>query len=47
MPRSSRGIPASARVLEKTGFEYEGRLRKSVYKDGQLLDQLVYGIVRT
>lgn len=40
------GNPASARVLEKAGYECEGRLRKSVYKDGRLLDQLVYGIVR-
>lgn len=40
------GNPASARVLEKAGYELEGRLRKSVYKDGKLLDQLVYGIVR-
>ena len=40
------GNDASARVLEKIGYEYEGRLRKSVYKDGALLDQLVYGTVR-
>jgi RimJ/RimL family protein N-acetyltransferase len=40
------GNPASVRVLEKVGYEYEGRLRKSVYKDGKLIDQLVYGIVR-
>ncbi len=41
------GNPASVRVLEKAGYEYEGRLRKGVYKDGVLLDQLVYGLVRT
>jgi len=40
------GNPASERVLEKVGYECEGRLRKSVYKDGALLDQLVYGTVR-
>ncbi len=40
------GNPASARVLEKVGYQYEGRMRKSVYKDGALLDQLMYGIVR-
>ncbi len=40
------GNPASVRVLEKVGYEFEGRLRKSVYKDGKLLDQLIYGMVR-
>jgi|SRR4051794_4600938 ribosomal-protein-alanine N-acetyltransferase len=34
--------PASARVLEKAGFILEGRLRKNVLKDGELLDCLVY-----
>jgi len=34
--------PASARELEKAGFEYEGRLRRSVIKDGQVLDSLLY-----
>jgi ribosomal-protein-alanine N-acetyltransferase len=34
--------PASARVLEKAGFAFEGRLRKNVIKDGQILDSLVY-----
>ena len=34
--------PASARVLEKAGYVLEGRLRKSVTKDGQTIDQLVY-----
>ena len=38
--------PASARVLEKAGFEYEGCLRKSVTKDGQTIDQWLYAIVR-
>jgi RimJ/RimL family protein N-acetyltransferase len=38
--------PASMRVLEKTGFEREGILRKSVYKDGQLIDQVLYALVR-
>lgn len=38
--------PASARVLEKAGFVLEGRLRKSVFKDGALLDQLLYALVR-
>jgi ribosomal-protein-alanine N-acetyltransferase len=38
--------PASARVLEKCGFTLEGRMRSSVIKDGQIIDQLMYGIVR-
>ena len=38
--------PASARVLEKAGYTYEGRLRKSVTKDGKTIDQLLYAIVR-
>ena len=34
--------PASARVLEKAGFVFEGRLRNNVVKDGELLDSLLY-----
>ena len=34
--------PASARVLEKAGLVFEGRLRKNVIKDGQILDSLLY-----
>jgi RimJ/RimL family protein N-acetyltransferase len=34
--------PASARVLEKAGFVFEGRLQKNVIKDGQILDSLLY-----
>ena len=37
---------ASARVLEKAGFEFEGRLRAGVFKNGQVLDQLVYAKVK-
>jgi len=37
--------PGSARVLEKSGFEYEGRLRRSALKDGQIIDQLLYAYV--
>jgi len=33
---------ASARVLEKTGFIFEGRLRNDLIKDGQILDSLLY-----
>lgn len=34
--------PASARVLEKSGFALEGRLKNNVLKDGKLLDSLLY-----
>ena len=34
--------PASARVLEKAGFTFEGRLKNNVVKDGQLLDSFLY-----
>jgi ribosomal-protein-alanine N-acetyltransferase len=37
--------PASARVLEKAGYQLEGRMRKSVTKDGQTIDQLMYALV--
>lgn len=33
---------ASARVLEKAGYVCEGRLRRSVVKDGRIGDQLLY-----
>jgi RimJ/RimL family protein N-acetyltransferase len=33
---------ASARVLEKAGYKLEGRLNKSVTKDKQTIDQLLY-----
>ena len=36
----------STRVLEKNGFELEGRLRKHFCKDGKLLDARVYGLLR-
>jgi ribosomal-protein-alanine N-acetyltransferase len=38
--------PASARVLEKAGFVFEGRLKKYVIKDGKLLDSLLYAQTR-
>lgn len=34
--------PASARVLEKVGFVFEGRIKNNVIKDGELLDSLLY-----
>jgi len=38
--------PASARVLEKAGFTFEGRLKNNVIKDGKLLDSLLYAKTR-
>ena len=37
---------ASARVLEKAGYAFEGRLQKSVTKDGHTIDQLMYAMIR-
>ena len=37
---------ASKRVLEKAGFECEGCLRKSVFKDGQIIDKFIYAVVK-
>jgi RimJ/RimL family protein N-acetyltransferase len=38
--------PASARVLEKAGYKLEGRMRQSAIKDGTVVDQLLYALVR-
>jgi RimJ/RimL family protein N-acetyltransferase len=38
--------PASARVLEKCGFQEEGFLRKHFLKDGQFLDARLFGLLR-
>jgi len=39
--------PSSAKVLEKAGFQFEGRLRKAVVnRDGNILDQLMYSFIR-
>jgi ribosomal-protein-alanine N-acetyltransferase len=38
--------PASARVLEKASFVLEGRLKNNVFKDGQVLDSLLYARTR-
>ena len=40
------GNEASARVLEKAGYAFEGRMRKSVTKEGKTIDQLMYAMVR-
>jgi RimJ/RimL family protein N-acetyltransferase len=39
--------PASMRVLEKCGFQREGVMRKSISKDGQVIDAVLYAKVRT
>jgi [ribosomal protein S5]-alanine N-acetyltransferase len=37
---------ASMRVLEKVGFEKEGIARRSILKDGQLVDRAMYALLR-
>lgn len=37
--------PASMRVLEKVGFEREGVLRQSVFKDGEQIDAVLYSLI--
>lgn len=41
------GNSASTRVLEKNGFEFEGRLKRYVLKDGHFLDALMYARLRS
>lgn len=36
----------SARVLEKAGFKLEGRLKNSVYKNGEIHDSLLYALIK-
>lgn len=36
----------SKRVLEKSGYELEGLLRKSVYKNGTYSDSCIYSIIK-
>ena len=38
--------PASARVLEKAGYHLEGRLRKSITKDGRTIDRFLYARIK-
>lgn len=38
--------PGSMRVLEKAGYEFECRMKKSVTKDGETIDELIYAVVR-
>lgn len=39
--------PASARVLEKCGFQLEGRLRGAIIKQDKVTDELLYGLMRS
>lgn len=36
--------PASARVLEKAGFVLEAMFEKTIFKNGEFLDELIYGL---
>jgi RimJ/RimL family protein N-acetyltransferase len=38
--------PASARVLEKAGYQFEARLRKAVVKENRVMDELIYAVVQ-
>ncbi len=38
--------PGSMRVLEKAGYVREARLRKSIFKEGQVIDEIIYAVVR-
>jgi len=37
---------ASGRALEKAGFELEGKLKKSIYKNGKICDSYIYAFVK-
>ncbi|MGL4697958.1 GNAT family N-acetyltransferase [Enterococcus larvae] len=41
----SNNMP-SQRVIEKSGFVYEGKLREFFYMDGQYIDRLYYSILK-
>ncbi|MCB0521509.1 MAG: GNAT family N-acetyltransferase [Lewinellaceae bacterium] len=36
----------SQKVLEKAGFTHEATLKSSIFKNGQILDELIYAIVK-
>jgi len=38
--------PASMRVLEKSGYQREGCMRRSAIKDGRIVDRILYARVR-
>lgn len=45
--RAFTSNPASARVLEKAGFEHEGTLRSHVFRDGKSYDVAFFGLMRS
>jgi RimJ/RimL family protein N-acetyltransferase len=38
--------PASAKVLQKSGFSKEAVLKKNIFKNGELLDEIIFAIVK-
>jgi RimJ/RimL family protein N-acetyltransferase len=38
--------PSSARVLEKAGYSLECRARNAAFKDGAVVDEFIYSLVR-
>jgi RimJ/RimL family protein N-acetyltransferase len=40
------GNAGSARVLEKAGYSFEGRMRRAILKEGVVRDALLYALVR-
>lgn len=38
--------PGSMRVLEKAGYRLEARLRQAIIKEGQVMDEMIYAILR-
>jgi RimJ/RimL family protein N-acetyltransferase len=38
--------PASARVLEKAGYQFEGRMQAAYFRDDEFIDGLLYAKVR-
>jgi len=40
------GNMGSRKVLEKAGFELEGILKKSVYKNGAIFDSCIYALIK-
>ena len=38
---------ASCRIIEKSGFQYEGTLRSNAVKNGQVLDMKMYSLIKS
>jgi ribosomal-protein-alanine N-acetyltransferase len=41
------GNPASARVLEKVGFRYEGTMRSAVFRRERFHDLMMFALLRS